>query len=77
MPPGSGSGTLTEEEVSFSGTSGTLAENTPINIYGAYRNGVFMRSVGGGTPDYSITGTAVTLAVAAGGSDVFIFVYTH
>lgn len=76
VPPGSGSGTLTQEEVTFSGTSGTLA-HTPISIYGGYRNGVFMRSVGGGTPDYSITGAAATLAVAAGGSDVFIFVYTY
>jgi len=75
VPPGSGSGTFTVEVVSFSGTSGTAA-NTPINIYGLFRNGVYQRSVGG-SPDYTLATATFTLAVAAGGSDVFVLVYTH
>jgi len=66
---------LTAEVVTFTGTAGTLA-NTPIGDIFLYRNGVYQRSIGPGTPNYSITGTAITLAVAAGGTDVFIAVYS-
>jgi hypothetical protein len=66
----------TAEVVTFSGTAGTLAF-TPVGDIFLYRNGVYQRSIGPGTPNYSITGTAITLAVAAGGTDVFIAVYSH
>ena len=65
------------EVVSFSGTSGTLA-NTPSTATGyttvkGYRNG--MRMLEGGGNDFTRSGAAITLSVAAGGSDVFVFDY--
>jgi len=69
-------GTPVENEVvSFSGTSGTLA-HTPSAISGytqvkLYRNGVRQTP----TADFSWVGTAVTLVVAALGSDTFIADY--
>jgi hypothetical protein len=61
------------EPVTFSGTSGTLA-HTPSAASGytkvkLYRNG--MRQAEGGGADWTRSGAAITLAVAAGGSDYF------
>ena len=77
VPIGAGLGTPFSEVVSFSGTSGTLA-HTPASdaTLLLFRNGAYQRSIGG-TPDYSIVAAAITLAVAAGGSDVFIAVYWY
>lgn len=61
------------ELVTFTGTSGTLA-HTPTKILGGFRNGVRM-DASSGSPEYTNAGSAITLAIAAGGSDVFIFVY--
>jgi hypothetical protein len=65
------------EVVTFSGTSGTLA-NTPNTSTGytfvkLYRNGI-RQNYGGGN-DYTVSGTTVTLTTAAGGSDVFVADY--
>lgn len=65
------------EVVSFSGTAGTLA-NTPNATTGytqvkLYRNGV--RQNPGMGNDFTWSGAAITLATAAGGSDVFLADY--
>jgi hypothetical protein len=65
----------TVDVVTFSGTGGTLA-HTPTKILGGFRNGLRMQSADNTRADYySVATAAVTLATAAGGSDVFIFVY--
>jgi uncharacterized membrane protein YbhN (UPF0104 family) len=67
----------TEEVVTFSGTSGTLA-HAPTFIYGLFRNGVRQQTHDNTRADYfSISGAAITLATAAGGMDEFIAVYSH
>lgn len=63
------------EVVAFTGTAGSLS-HTPVGPVSLYRNGIYQRSLGPGTPNYSITGTTITLAVGAGGTDVFIAVYS-
>jgi hypothetical protein len=77
VPPGSG-GTFLEEVISFTGTSGAFS-HAPIQLYGLYRNGIRMTDLAGSPAiqSFSYTGTAITLSVTAGGSDVFIAVYTH
>ena len=74
-PPAAG--TFLEEVVTFSGTSGAFA-HAPSRLYGLYRNGIRMTSLAGSPAiqTFSATGTAITLSTAAGGSDVFIAVYT-
>jgi hypothetical protein len=72
VPPGN-LGTFTEELVTFSGTAGTLA-HTPLSQLAIFRNGLRMNSLGG-SPDYTRSGTSVTLTIAAGGSDVFVATY--
>jgi hypothetical protein len=66
-----------DEAVSFSGTSGTLA-NTPSAVSGytavrLYRNGLRQKSGGGN--DFTISGASITLTVSAGGSDTFVADY--
>jgi len=78
LTSGSGSGTappipVSDEVVSFSGTSGTLAF-TPSTTPGydkvrLYRNGV--RQLAGGGNDFTISGATITLTVAAAGGDNF------
>lgn len=63
------------ELIAFTSTAGALTY-TPTSILGIFRNGQLLLSVGP-SPDYSITGTAVTLAVAASGTDVFYAIYSH
>jgi hypothetical protein len=65
------------EVVTFSGTSGTLA-NTPNLAAGytqvkLYRNGVRLNPGGGN--DFTWSGTTITLTTAAGGSDLFLADY--
>ena len=76
VPPGAGVGTFTQEVVTFSGTSGTLA-HTPVSggFFALFRNGILMIPTGSGVQSYSITGASVTLSVAAGGSDAFYALY--
>lgn len=78
IPPGTGGGPVPVENevVTFTGTSGTLA-NTPSVVSGftqvkLYRDG--QRLNPGGGNDFTWTGTAVTLASASAGS-VFIADY--
>jgi hypothetical protein len=75
--PGSG-GTFIEEAITFTGTSGAFS-HAPLRLYGLYRNGVRMTSLAGSpaVETFSAVSTAITLSVAAGGSDVFIAVYTY
>ena len=77
VPPG-GAGTFIEEKITFSGTSGAFA-HAPGALYGLYRNGIRMTSLAGSPAisTFSAVGTAITLSTAAGGSDVFIAVYTY
>jgi hypothetical protein len=63
------------EVVTFTGTSGTLA-HTPIKMIGLFKLGQRLTSQGT-SPDYSITGAAITLTVAAVSTDIFIAVYIH
>jgi hypothetical protein len=73
-------GTFLEEVIVFTGASGALS-HTPIpgKRLDGYRNGIRMTSLAGSPAiqTFSIVGAAVTLSVAAGGSDVFIFAYQH
>ena len=63
------------EPVTFTGTAGTLA-NTPRKIIGLLRNGIRQQDVDNTRTDYySVSGANITLATAAGGTDVFICVY--
>jgi hypothetical protein len=65
----------TVEAVAFTSTTGTLA-NTPTKILGLYRNGIQQQSTDNTRTDYYSVATAtITLALAAGGTDVFIAVY--
>lgn len=77
VPPGSGTGTFTQEVVTFSGTAGTLA-HSPISggLFALFRNGILMIPTGSGVQSYSITGASITLAVTAGG-DSFYALYYH
>jgi hypothetical protein len=66
-----------EEVVSFTGTAGTLA-HTPSTSSGynkvkLYRNG--QRLLSGAGNDFTRSGANITLATAAGGSDVFVADY--
>jgi hypothetical protein len=66
---------VANEVVAFSGIDGTLA-NTPIaDTQVLYRNG--QRLTPGVGKDYTISGAAITLTVAAGGSDAFIADYSY
>jgi hypothetical protein len=67
---------FTEEVVTFSGTAGTLG-HAPRGIVNLYRNGIRMTTLAGSPAisTYSKTGAALTLSIAAGGSDVLIAVY--
>jgi len=82
VPIGAGLGTPFSEVVSFSGTTGTLS-HTPASdaTLLLFRNGVYQRNIGGTiggiVQDYSISTATITLAVAAGGSDVFVAVYWY
>jgi hypothetical protein len=72
--------TFIEEVVTFTGTAGTLAHAPAAGTrLDGYRNGVRMTSLAGSPAiqTFSISGTAVTLSVAAGGTDVFIFAYSY
>lgn len=78
VPPGAG-GTFTPEIVTFSGTSGTLA-NTPLvgTFFALFRNGVIMATSGAPTVQtFSISGASITLSTAAGGGDWFYALYYH
>ena len=76
VPSGSGIGTFTQEVVSFSGTSGTLA-HTPAagTLFALFRNGLLMIPTGSTVQSYSIASAAITLAVAAGSGDTFYALY--
>jgi len=78
VPPGSGAGTFTVEDVTFSGTSGTLA-HTPTTLIGLFRNGIIMAATSGAPSiqKYSLSTATFTLSVAAGGSDWFYAVYFY
>lgn len=78
VPPGSGSGTFTPEAVTFSGTSGTLAHTPLAGFFALFRNGILMTTAGSpAVQTYSISGTAITLSIAAGGGDSFYALYYH
>ena len=78
VPPGSGVGTFTVEDVTFSGTSGTLA-HTPTTLIGLFRNGLMMAATSGAPAiqKYSLSTATFTLSVAAGSGDWFYAVYYH
>jgi hypothetical protein len=71
-------GTFVEELITFTGTSGGFS-HAPDRLYGLYRNGIRMTSLAGSPAiqTFSAIGTAITLSVASGGSDVFIAVYIY
>lgn len=78
VPPGSGTGTFTPEAVTFSGTSGTLAHTPLAGFFALFRNGILMTTAGSpAVQTYSISGTAITLSIAAGGGDSFYALYYH
>ena len=71
-------GTFIEQVITFSGTAGSFS-HLPAKLYGLYRNGIRMTSLAGSpaVSTFSAIGTTITLSTAAGGSDVFIAVYTY
>jgi hypothetical protein len=75
VPPGSGAGTFEDEIITFSGTSGSFA-HSPASLIGLFKNGQRLSSLGG-SPDFSYTGTAITLSTGAGGGDVYEAVYFY
>ncbi len=77
VPPGT-SGTFTQEVVTFTGTSGTLA-HTPVSsaFFALFRNGLLMIPTGSTIQSYSISGASITLSVAAGSGDSFYALYYH
>jgi hypothetical protein len=75
VPPGSGLGTFTDELITMSGTSGAFS-HAPATLIGLFKNGQRLTQLTG-SPDYSVSGAAITLTVAATGSDVYEAVYWH
>jgi hypothetical protein len=79
VPVGAGIGTFTQEVVTFSGTSGTLA-HTPVvgGFFALYRNGVLMAPSGApAIQTYSISGTGLGLSTAAVSGEWFYALYYH
>jgi hypothetical protein len=76
VPGGSGIGTFTQEVVTFSGTSGTLA-HTPVSggFFAIYRNSLLMIPAGSTVQSYSISGASITLSVTAGGDSFYALYY--
>lgn len=68
--------TLYTEDVSFTGTSGTLS-HTPVALIGLFRNGIIMSITSGASAiqKYSISGASITLTTAAGLGDWFYATY--
>ena len=75
VTPASGAGTFEDEIITFSGTSGSFAQS-PVSLIGLFKNGQRLSSLGG-SPDFSYTGTAITLTTGAGGGDVYEAVYFY
>lgn len=75
----SSGGTFTQETVTFSGTSGTLA-HTPLSgaFFALFRNCLIMATSGAPTiQTYSISGSDITLSTAEGSGDWFYALYYH
>ena len=64
-----------EEEVSFSGTTGTLSETPESGSVRLYRGGVRMQE--GTGKDFTISGNTITLATAALSEEVFVADYNR
>lgn len=75
VPPGSGAGTFEDEIVVMTGTAGSFA-HSPANLIGLFKNGIRLSSLAG-TPDFSYSGTTITLSVAAEMEDVYEAVYFY
>jgi hypothetical protein len=63
------------EIVVFTGTSGTLTHTPVTGTQHLFRNGA--RQTPGAGNDYTISGAAITLAIAAAGSDAFLSDYSY
>lgn len=63
------------ETVSFSGTSGTLANTPTSGSLALYRGGT--RQQEGIGNDYTISGAVITLAVAASAGEIFLADYSY
>jgi hypothetical protein len=71
-----GSFTPFGETVAFSGTAGSLSRApSPVSFLQLTKNGIALKAGIGN--DFTISGTAITLAVAAAGSDVFQAFYLY
>lgn len=66
---------VTGEVVSFSGTSGTLANTPTSGSVALYKNGSRLQSGSGN--DYTISSATITLASAAVSGDIFLADYRH
>lgn len=75
VPPGSGGGTFLDEVITMSGTAGAFA-HTPTTLYGLYKNGQRLTTLGS-SPDFSSSGTSITLTVAAVTEDFYEAVYLY
>lgn len=62
-----------EEEVSFSGTTGTLSNLPVVDSVKLYRGGVRMQE--GSGKDYTVSGKTITLATAAISGEIFVCDY--
>jgi len=75
VPAGTGIGTFADELITMSGTSGAFA-HAPTTLIGLFLNGQRLTTLGA-SPDFSYTGTAITLTVAAVSGDLYEAVYWH
>jgi hypothetical protein len=68
-----GSGTFVDEIITFSGTSGSFS-HAPAILIGLYLDGQRLTQLGS-SPDFSSTGTPITLTVAATSGELYEAVY--
>jgi hypothetical protein len=67
--------TFLDEVITMSGTSGSFA-HTPVQLIGLFLNGQRLTKLGG-SPDFSTSGTSITLTVAAVAGDIYEAVYYY
>jgi hypothetical protein len=70
-----GVGTFYDEVISMSGTSGAFS-HSPTTLIGLFKNGQRLTTLGS-SPDFSYSGTGITLTVAAVSGDFYEAVYWH
>jgi hypothetical protein len=70
-----GVGTFLDELITVTGTSGAFI-HAPAVLIGLYKNGQRLTRLGA-SPDFSVSGTTITLTVAGVSTDVFEAIYFY